>query len=230
MMGLPRVVLVTGTDTDVGKTVATSAIAALLVGAGRSPAAYKPTQTGVAPGQPGDMAEVGRLSGVPTHEGCRLLAPMAPRPAAALEGARLPTLEDHVATIEALAGGHDHVLVEGAGGLLVQLTERGETLADLATRLPEAGTVVVTRPALGTLNHTELTLACMRHKGIRCLGVVFGSWPSDPGHLEQTNRDHFAALPEGLVGAIPHGAPALPAERFRSGAPTWFSGWAPGAE
>ena len=94
---LPPVVLVTGTDTDVGKTVVTAAVVATALAAGLRVTAYKPTQTGVAPGDPGDMAEVERLTGVATVEGVRLRAPMAPRPAARLEGAGLPTLEDHVA-------------------------------------------------------------------------------------------------------------------------------------
>ena len=54
--------MVSGTDTGVGKTVVTAAIASVLVGAGRSVTAYKPTQTGVGPGDAGDMAEVARLA------------------------------------------------------------------------------------------------------------------------------------------------------------------------
>ena len=117
-MTLPTVVVVTGTDTDVGKTVVTAAIAAVLAGSGRRVAVYKPAQTGVAPDEPGDVAEVTRLAGVGGSEGVRLLAPMAPRAAAALEGAALPGLADHVAAVRDLASSHDHVLVEGAGGLV----------------------------------------------------------------------------------------------------------------
>ncbi|NUR16555.1 MAG: AAA family ATPase, partial [Dermatophilaceae bacterium] len=113
--GLPAVVVVTGTDTDVGKTVVTAAVVALLADAGLRVAAYKPTQTGVAPGEPGDMGEVGRLTGASTVEGTRLHAPMAPRPAAALEGASLPTLSQHVDAIAELSSRHDVVVVEGAG-------------------------------------------------------------------------------------------------------------------
>ncbi len=136
---LPPVVLVTGTDTDVGKTVVTAAVVAAALSVGLSVTAYKPTQTGVAPGEPGDMAEVERLTRVATVEGVRLRAPMAPRPAARLEGAGLPTLADHVGRVAALAANHDLVVVEGAGGLLVELTDVGETLADLASALPTVG-------------------------------------------------------------------------------------------
>ena len=225
-MTLPPVVVVTGTDTDVGKTVATAAVAAVLAGAGRRVAVYKPTQTGVGPDEPGDVAEVTRLSGVPGGEGVRLRAPMAPRPAAAIEGATLPTLADHVDAVRRLADQHDHVLVEGAGGLLVELTEGGETLADLTRALPDAGVVLVVRAALGTLNHTMLTREALAHRDIRQLGVLLGAWPDDPGPIETTNLDVFAGLPEGLLGLVPDGAPALGPDAFRASAPDWLPGLA----
>ncbi|WP_076259882.1 dethiobiotin synthase [Intrasporangium flavum] len=225
-MTLPRVVVVTGTDTDVGKTVATAALAAVLAGAGRRVAVHKPTQTGVRPGEPGDVAEVTRLSGVPGSEGVRLLAPMAPRPAAASEGATLPTRRDHLDAVRRLADEHDHVLVEGAGGLLVELTEAGETLADLTCALPDAGVVLVVRAALGTLNHTMLTREALAHRAIRQLGVVVGAWPDDPGPVETTNLEVFSGLPEGLLGVVPSGAPSLGPEAFRASASDWLPGLA----
>ncbi|TQM62490.1 dethiobiotin synthase [Humibacillus xanthopallidus] len=224
--GLPRVIVVTGTDTDVGKTVVTAAVCATLRAAGLRVTAYKPTQTGVGPLDTGDMAEVSRLTGVPTHEGVRLLAPMAPRPAAALEGATLPTLEDHLTTIEALSSDHDQVVVEGAGGLLVELTEARATLADLSGRARDCGVLVVARSALGTLNHTMLTREALWRRGIHELGVVLGSWPSDPTVIETSNRDYLAELPEGLLGAIPTGAPRLDPSAFRAAAAGWLPGLA----
>lgn len=221
---LPHVVVVTGTDTEVGKTVVTAAVIATIRAAGLRVTAYKPTQTGVAPGEPGDMAEVARLTGVATSEGVRLRAPMAPRPAAALEDATLPTLADHVGAVTDLAAHHDVVVVEGAGGLLVELTEAAETLADLATALPDVGVLVVARSALGTLNHTMLTREALRHRGIRQLGVVVGAWPDEPGVIETTNRDYLGGLPEGLLGAVPLGAPSLDPEAFRAAGPTWLPG------
>lgn len=223
---LPRVVVVTGTDTDVGKTVVTAAVVATALAAGRSVTAYKPTQTGVAPGEPGDMAEVERLTGAATVEGIRLRAPMAPRPAARLEGEALPALAEHVGRVESLGVCHDLVVVEGAGGLLVELTDAGETLADLATALPDCGVVIVARSLLGTLNHTMLTREALSHRRIRPLGVVIGAWPDDPDVIETTNREHLAALPEGLLGAVPRGAPRLEPAAFRGASPGWLPGLA----
>jgi dethiobiotin synthase len=220
---LPRILVVTGTDTDVGKTVVTAALVATLRAAGLGVTAYKPTQTGVTPDEPGDMAEVGRLTEAPTSEGVRLRAPMAPRPAAALEGATLPTLADHVSVAHRLGREHDHVVVEGAGGLLVELTEAGETLADLACSL-DAATVLVARSALGTLNHTMLTREALSHRHIPLLGTVIGGWPDEPSVVETTNRDYLATLPEPLLGSVPWGAPALEPAVFRAAAPTWLPG------
>jgi dethiobiotin synthetase len=221
---LPAVIVVTGTDTEVGKTVATAAVAAVLAGAGRRVTVFKPTQTGVAPGESGDVAEVERLSGVPGSEGVRLPAPMAPRAAAALEGAALPAFADHVDAVRRLSAGHDHVLVEGAGGLLVELTDAGETLADLARGLPDVGVVLVVRSSLGTLNHTMLTREALGHRRIRQLGVVIGAWPEDPDVVEVTNREHLAGLPEGLLGAVPAGAATLAPDTFRARSGSWLPG------
>ncbi|WP_371327706.1 dethiobiotin synthase [Humibacillus sp. DSM 29435] len=217
-------IVVSGTDTDVGKTVVTAAIVAVLLQAGRRVAAYKPTQTGVGPDEPGDMAEVTRLTGVIGRDGVRLRAPMAPRPAASLEGAVLPSLTAHLSVIGALAEHHDHVVVEGAGGLLVELTEAGETLADLAAARPRSGVVVVARSGLGTLNHTMLTREALARRQIRSLGIVIGAWPEQPTVIEQTNRDYLGALPEGLLGAVPWGAPALAPAVFADESAAWLPG------
>jgi dethiobiotin synthase len=133
----PRVVVITGTDTGVGKTVATAALAALLGGRlGRDVAVDKPTQTGITDGEEPDVEVVSRLGGVRvTAEGVRLGPAMAPVAAARRSGGTLPTLADHVERIAGQAQRHEHVLVEGAGGLLVELTDDTATLADLATGL-----------------------------------------------------------------------------------------------
>ncbi|WP_229734830.1 dethiobiotin synthase [Ornithinimicrobium tianjinense] len=207
----------TGTDTDVGKTVVTAALVAALRAHGRSVAVYKPTQTGVSAAGEGDVDTVARLLGlrVLRHrpsgvagppgedellvaEGVRLGPPMAPVDAALLEGGQsaasaLPTLAQHVARVGQLSALVDVVVVEGAGGLLVDLTVAGETVADLAVALG-ARLVVVTRPALGTLNHTALTLEAALRRGLTDGALVLGSWPPDPGPLHHANLTRLAEL------------------------------------
>jgi dethiobiotin synthase len=212
------VLVVTGTDTDVGKTVATAALAVWLLG---RVAVYKPTQTGALPDGEGDADVVRRLAGAAASEGVRLPDPMAPVAAAARAGVDLPDLATHVATVRALAMDHDHVLVEGAGGLLVALDGAGQTLADLALALA-APVVVVCRSGLGTLNHTALTLEALAHRGIAVVGVVLGSWPAEPSAVEVSNREHLATLGVPLLAVLPAGAGALRPERFRAEAPSWF--------
>ncbi|HEU5240638.1 MAG TPA: ATP-dependent dethiobiotin synthetase BioD, partial [Ornithinibacter sp.] len=119
--------------------------------------------------------------------------------------------------------GHDCVLVEGAGGLLVELTDAGETLADLVRALPSAAVVIVARSGLGTLNHTMLTREALSHRGVACAGIVVGSWPQEPSVFETTNRDYLAALPEGLLGAVPQGAPNRAPGDFRVHSPGWLA-------
>lgn len=217
------VLVVTGTDTDVGKTIATAAIAAALTASGVSVVVYKPTQTGVEEHLSGDVAEVERLTGVTGHDGVRLRAAMAPRPAAALEAASLPVLGDHVGHVARLRDSFDVVLVEGAGGLLVELTEAGETIADLAKAL-NAPVVVVVRSALGTLNHTALTLEALRHRNVRVRGLIVGAWPKDPSFIEVSNREVFDSGEVPLLGAIPEQASALTREEFCARATDWLPG------
>ena len=215
------VLLVSGTDTDVGKTIVTAAIAATLRSIGKSVVVYKPTQTGVVDDEPGDVAVIERLTAVSGYDGVRLRAAMAPRPAAALEKGTLPTLGEHRARVRSLQESFDVVLVEGAGGLLVELTEAGDTIASLATEL-DAPVIVVARSALGTLNHTALTLEALRARGVRPLGVVIGSWPAEPSFVEVSNRADFEAGAVPLLGAVPAGAGGLSRDDFVARAPGWL--------
>jgi dethiobiotin synthetase len=221
-MNLPPVVLVTGTDTGVGKTITTAALAAVLNGTGRSVAVYKPCQSGAADGD-SDAAEIVRLAGVTAEAGVVLQEPLAPVAAAAIDGTPLPSLAAHALRIRELAGAHDHVLVEGAGGLLVELDSGGGTLADLGSLLA-AAFVVVARPGLGTLNHTALTLEALSARGLDVLGVVLGSWPARPDAVHHSNRQVLGTLRVPLLGALPGQASQLSPADFRAGAPAWLNG------
>lgn len=224
-MNLPGIILVTGTDTGVGKTIATAALTAALLGRGSSVAVYKPCQSGASSGD-SDTTEIRRLTGVSTAEtGVVLQEPLAPVAAAAIDGAALPPLPAHAERIRELAASHDHVLVEGAGGLLVELDSAGGTLAELGTLLaPAAAFMLVARPALGTLNHTALSLEALAHRRLQVLGVVLGSWPGDPDVVHRSNRQVLQSWPTPLLGAIPEGASELSPDVFRAHAAAWLNG------
>jgi dethiobiotin synthetase len=224
-MNLPDIILVTGTDTGVGKTVTTAALTAALQGRGRSVAVYKPCQSGAAAGD-SDTAEIIRLTGAVTAEtGVVLQEPLAPVAAAAAEAKTLPPLPAHADRIRQLAASHDHVLVEGAGGLLVELDAAGGTLAELGALLgPAAAFVLVARPDLGTLNHTALTLEALLHRRLQVLGIVLGSWPGDPEAVHQSNRQVLQSWPAPFLGAVPERAPELSPAVFRADAAAWLNG------
>ncbi len=208
------VLAVTGTGTAVGKTIVTAALATLAAARGASVAVVKPAQTGATEGEPGDLEDVRRLAGVgDLHEYARYPDPLAPAAAARVAGRPDVDLDDAAARIRALAASRDLVLVEGAGGLLVRFDQDGRTLAHLA-RAVDAEVVVVADPALGTLNHTALTLEALAHRGLRLAGVVLGSWPDDPDLACRCNiRDLETLAARPLSGALRAGAGGLePAE------------------
>ncbi|MFE9786699.1 dethiobiotin synthase [Nocardia salmonicida] len=215
------VLLISGTSTDVGKTVVTAALAAAAQADGRTVAVCKPAQTGTAPGAPGDLAEVTRLTGVTrTLELARYPDPLAPDTAARRAAMPLLTLSETVAAVESLADA-DVVLVEGAGGLLVRMGEF--TLLDLAQKIG-APVVVVAAAGLGTLNHSELTTRTLAAVGVPCAGLVIGSWPTDPDLAAQCNRDDLPRVTETpVVGTIPAGAGQWERHRFTAAAPSWFT-------
>ncbi len=220
------VLVVTGTNTEVGKTVVTAAVAASALAGGRSVAVLKAAQTGVGPDEPGDAAEVARLAGpVTSAELARYPEPLAPATAARRAG-RTPVHPHEIAERAAkLATEHDLVLVEGAGGLLVRFDAAGGTLAD-AAELLRAPVLVVASAGLGTLNATELTVRELRGRGLHPAGVVIGSWPADPGLAERCN---LLDLPDvtgvPLLGAVPEGAGRLEQAAF---GPPPRTGWRPG--
>jgi dethiobiotin synthetase len=216
---------VTGTDTGVGKTVVTAALAVLLRAG--SPYVVKPAQTGVGAEDPGDLDEVRRLAGdLPGHEGVRLREPLAPDTAARLEGVELPGLAAQRDEVLAAAEHHD-VVVEGAGGILVALG-RHWNLLDLAQSVAHAGVptgfVVVVRVALGTLNHSALTVWAIQDRGLHVHGLVIGSWPTDPDlSATQNLLDLPAMTGVPILGRVPEGAGRLTQGEFAAGVPDWLA-------
>ncbi|WP_276909538.1 dethiobiotin synthase [Corynebacterium riegelii] len=183
------IIAVTGTNTDVGKTVATAAIASVLAQRGVDVVAAKPIQTGEAPGH-GDASTVARLAGVATFERWRYPEPLAPNLAARRAGVATPTLEEVTDWVRSLDAPERVVLVEGAGGLLVRLAD-DYTLADVAKTL-DAPVVIVTSLGLGSLNLAELTCVQARAMGLDVLGLIGGAMPEHP---DLATRLNVAELP-----------------------------------
>jgi dethiobiotin synthetase len=240
MSSLTGPVLVTGTDTGVGKTIVTAAIAACATASGLRVAVFKPGQTGVDPGygEVPDEQVVARLARPATT---RTLAeypdPLAPLAAARIARMRPLTFSTVVEAVGQAAADHDLVLIEGAGGLLVPMgtglpdppdgdgEDRGAllprgawTVADLAANLG-APAVVVARAGLGTLNHTALTLAALKRRAVPSV-VVVGAWPGEPELVHLANLDD---LPGDLHGLLPEGAGAMEPGVFRRSAPGWLT-------
>jgi dethiobiotin synthetase len=189
--------LVTGTDTGVGKTYVTAALAAACVRSGRDVAVLKAAQTG-----PDDDAAwiAERVPGVAVRTALRYEAAVAPSVAARLEAAREPSLEPIVAAARELREAAGAILVEGSGGLLVPINER-ETFADLALAL-DLPLLIVARPGLGTLNHTALTAEVARARGIAVAGVIVCGTSADPDIAERTNLDELRRIAP-LLGTVP---------------------------
>lgn len=215
----------TGTDTGVGKTVTTAALASAARQAGLDVAVSKPVQTGTIDGDD-DLGEVRRLSGVTAlHGGWRYPEALAPVAAAYRADMVLPTRAELVASVRVADEPGRLTLVEGAGGLLVELGADGVTLRDLAIDLG-APVLLVVSPGLGTLNHTALTLESLAAQDVPCAGLVIGAWPRDPGVAEQGNRDALAELAP-VRAVLPAGAAAgTDFETISAGAfdPDWLAG------
>ncbi|MBK8189102.1 MAG: dethiobiotin synthase [Vampirovibrionales bacterium] len=167
---------ITGTGTDVGKTLVTALLAAFAQSQGRSVCVYKPFQTGAASDADTDPATINRWLAQPveTRIGYRFAPPVAPFVADDRHEIRLETVLERVAALRAR---FDLTLVEGAGGVRVPLAPSLE-LIDVMAAL-DLPTLVVARPDLGTINHTLLTLEALQTRKIPVRGVVVSRFEAD---------------------------------------------------
>jgi dethiobiotin synthetase len=220
-----RGVFVTGTDTEVGKTVVACAIAATLAARGEHVATFKPAVTGLT-----ELHDV-----LPDHE---LLPRSAdsPQTAEAVSPYRFgPAVSPHlaaelvgievspahiVAGAEAAAANADVLVVEGVGGLLVPLSD-SYLVRDFAVELG-LPLVIAARPGLGTINHTLMTIACARAAGLEVAAVVLTPWGRFPSVVARSNRHTIEALGEVETFGLPRieiaigvgPVRAIPAERW----------------
>ncbi len=172
-------IFITGTDTDVGKTVVTAGLAAYFQNKGKKTAVFKPVQSGaeteqgklVAP----DLKFVEKINpNVSTLATYNLKHPVAPSLAAELENVKISTdkiLKDY----STLASQHDVVLIEGAGGIMAPIY-RDSLVIDLIKKI-NVPLLIVARPNLGTINHTLLTINAAKQYNIRVLGLIVSNYP-----------------------------------------------------
>ena len=215
------VVFVTGTDTGVGKTLVTSAIAAALARMGRRVAVLKPAETGCRP-DPEDALALATAADDPSPltDVCpyRLPDPLAPMLAAERAGVAID-VDALVALVRRRAATADVLLVEGAGGLLVPLT-RTTSYADFATRAG-ARVLVVVGSRLGAINHALLTLEALAARRLTVAGYVVNRLVRPDDLAVATNEPVLAALTTTpRLGTIPWlaDAPALLADLRATGA------------
>jgi len=206
MTKFPKGIFVTGTDTGVGKTVVTAAIAWNLTQAGKRVALMKPVQTGTIVSGPTDTEFVQKVLGADysLDVSCPYMFsdPVAPLVASMLVGERID-IKKIKDSYSRLSSDNDFVIVEGAGGLLVPILE-DYFMSDLALDL-DLPVLIVTRPNLGTLNHTFLTLESAKKRGLDVAGIVISNFPWDPGLPEQTNPELiFSMTGVDILGVIPN--------------------------
>ncbi len=204
-MSFPKGIFITGTDTGVGKTVVSATLAWTLKELGRKVAVIKPVQTGTNSGGLLDIEFIQKVieTKYPLNKVCpyRFAHPLAPSVAANLAGERID-IEKITPVFYEFASTHDVVIVEGAGGLLVPITDN-YLMSDLAFDLG-LHLVIVTRPDLGTLNHTFLTVESAKHRGLKILGIVINKFPINPGLAERTNPELLLKITgEPIVGVLP---------------------------
>jgi dethiobiotin synthetase len=190
--------LVTGTDTGVGKTVVAAALVFALRARGVRAVGFKPAETGIDLGGPTDSELLERASAGPEPLAApllRLAEPLAPAVAAERAGHSLEPGAVEQRLQQLRSAGYT-VVVEGAGGLLVPLAW-GFDVADLAAR-HELAAIVVARAGLGTLNHVLLTAEALRSRGVALRGVVLNGRGEPPDLAEQTNPSLLARLLTGV--------------------------------
>jgi len=208
-------VFVTGTGTEIGKTVVAAVLARTLADDGKSVAVFKPALTGMDEFPSYDEARASAatsdgaasIENLPDHAMLRAAArssqtadeitpyrfgpPMSPHLAAGLAGIEIDP-ERVMAAARAAADGVEAIVCEGAGGLLVPLAPTW-TMRSCAVELGYP-LVIVSPPGLGSINHTLLTVESARSVGLKVAAIVLNPWPEDPTPIEADNHETIAAM------------------------------------
>lgn len=204
---LPLQFVVAGSDTNVGKTVVSSMLAA-----GLKSTYWKPIQSGL--NECTDTEMVRAVSGLPEQlilaEAYRLSTPVSPHASAALDGI---TINPDLLSLPKIQG---RLIVEGAGGLMVPVNDTTLLIDIIKTwGLP---VLLVTSTRLGTINHTLLSLAALRSHEIEVVGVVMNGSPDD---ISRTAIEHYGRAK--VLTTIPH-LPEVTVETIKAGFEMYFGG------
>jgi dethiobiotin synthetase len=221
--------LVTATDTDVGKTVLSASLIAAMAAAGERVRAHKPVVTGLAERGggheqwPADHELLGAAAGMSPEEVAPLRFGPAASPHLAAELAGVPIDRRRLLAAARAAGDGATLVIEGVGGLLVPLAA-DFTVCDLARELG-LPVLIAARAGLGTINHTLLTLRGARAAGLDVRAVVFTPWPARPSAIERSNRETIERLGEIEVAGLPAIERPIVAELARAGAALPWRRW-----
>lgn len=195
---------VTGTGTEVGKTVVAAVLARTLANSGKRVAVFKPAVTGLEDPGETDHALLRRAAGSEQSDDeiapYRYGPPASPHLAAAQANEEIDP-ERLRSTARAAAKAADVLVCEGVGGLLVPLAER-YLVRDLAGDLA-LPVIVAASPGLGTINHTLLTLESAQAAELDVAAVVLTPWPGQPSSIEQSNRRTIEDLGRVRVEILP---------------------------
>ena len=195
-----------GTDTDVGKTVATVLLGQALIDNGLAVDFYKPVQSGgqfidgqlVAPD-----VELYKIALAEEEKRYTYLfkKPSSPHYAALFEGKSIDVSE-LVRQVKRRASSTKYLLAEGAGGLYVPLNNEGSCVIDLV-QASGLSTIIVARTGVGTINHTLLTVEALRNRGILIEGIIFSSTEKIEKEIEEDNIEMVKKLTNlSVIGTI----------------------------
>lgn len=194
----------TGTGTEVGKSVVAAAISRTLAAEGKRVHVFKPAVTGIDEGGEADHELLRRAAGSSQSDEeiapYRYGPPMSPHLAAGMDGEEIEPAR-LLNAARAAADGADALVCEGVGGLLVPLAPN-YLVRDLAVDLG-LPLVVAAPPGLGTINHTLLTLEAVRSAELHVRAVVLTPWPEAPSAIEKSNRDTIGTLGEVEIVVLP---------------------------
>ncbi len=220
--GRTRGIFVSGTDTEVGKTYVTCLLGRRLREEGTIIRPFKPVESGCAADANGRLVPADATAlrdatapGLAVEDVClyRLSAPLSPHLAARIDGVEIDTEQIRRAIREGEQGA-DLVIVEGAGGITVEITE-GYSFATLAKDLGYPA-LLVAENRLGILNQVALNMYYLAHEGVELLGVILNDRTADQSPAMQTNAAELERVyGAAYLGRVGHTATSIPDDVFR---------------